>query len=179
MLRAALDALLAQMRRWWEDQKVPALLITAAVVAVVGAPWWFIAPRVEMMTVDFRFRVRELLGRSPSWSQELVIVAIDEASARELPMKVPTPRDYLAELIDRISAYRPKVIALDFLLDQRTDSAADKKLAESIRRAGNVVCPTSTETEDRKLCCRFTAKQQRLLASPMSHPTQMLSFGGC
>jgi signal transduction histidine kinase/ActR/RegA family two-component response regulator len=141
MLRVALDALLAQLRRWWEDQRVPALLITAAVVAVVGAPWWFIAPRVEMMTVDFRFRVRELLGRSPSWSRELVIVAIDEASARELPMKVPTPRDYLAELIDRISAYRPKVIALDFLLDQRTNSAADKKLAESIRRAGNVVLP--------------------------------------
>jgi len=48
-------------------------------------------PRVELIALDWRFRVRELLGRVPFWSPELVIVAIDEESARYLTMKVPTP----------------------------------------------------------------------------------------
>ncbi|MCX7642747.1 MAG: CHASE2 domain-containing protein [Armatimonadetes bacterium] len=141
-MKAALKAVGERVSRWWdEDQRLQALALTAIVAAVVGAPWWFIAPRVETMTVDWRFRVRELLGRTPSWSQDLVIVAIDEKSAKELPMKVPTPRDYLAKLIDRISEYKPRVIAIDILLDHPTDPKVDLQLAEAIRRAGNVVLP--------------------------------------
>lgn len=141
MLRAALEAVKERLSRWFEDQRLQALALTAIVAAVVGAPWWFIAPQVELITVDWRFRVRELLGRTPLWSKDLVIVAIDEETARELPMKVPTPRDYLAKLIERISAYRPKAIAIDILLDYPTEPKADKQLAEAIKRAGNVVLP--------------------------------------
>lgn len=140
-MKSALDALREQVQRWFEDQRLRALVLTAIVAAVVGVPWWFVAPRVELLTVDLRFRVRELLGRTPLWSQDFVIVAIDEESARELPMKVPTPRDYLARLVDRIAAYNPRVIAIDILLDQPTDPKADRQLAEAIRRAGNVVLP--------------------------------------
>lgn len=140
-MKSALDALREQVQRWLEDQRLRALVLTAIVAAVVGVPWWFIAPRVELLTVDLRFRVRELLGRTPLWSQDFVIVAIDEESARKLLMKVPTPRDYLAKLIDRVAAYNPRVIAIDILLDRPTDPVADKQLADVIRRAGNVVLP--------------------------------------
>ncbi len=141
-MKAALKAVREWVSRWWvEDQRLQALALTAIVAAVVGVPWWFIAPQVEMMTVDWRFRVRELLGHTPFWAKDLVIVAIDEKSAKELPMKVPTPRDYLAKLIDHIAEYNPRVIAIDFLLDHPTDPKADRQLAESIRRAGNVVLP--------------------------------------
>ncbi|MFA0753860.1 MAG: hypothetical protein IMHGJWDQ_001639 [Candidatus Fervidibacter sp.] len=140
-MKNALVTLKEWGRRWWDDQRLPALLLATIVAAVVGAPWWFVAPRVELIALDWRFRVRELLGRVPFWSPELVIVAIDEESARYLTMKVPTPRDYLADLIDRIAAYRPRIIALDILLDRPTTQAADEKLAKSLRRAGNVVLP--------------------------------------
>ncbi len=140
-MKAALVAVKEWLLRWYEDQRLQALALTAIVAVVVGAPWWFIAPQVELITVDWRFRVRELLGRTPLWSQDLVIVAIDEESAKDLPMKVPTPRDYLARLIDRISEYKPRIIAIDILLDHPTNSDADRKLAEAIRRAGNVVLP--------------------------------------
>ncbi|MGQ9463536.1 MAG: CHASE2 domain-containing protein [Candidatus Fervidibacter sp.] len=140
-MKSALDALREQVQRWLEDQRLRALVLTAIVAAVVGVPWWFVAPRVELLTVDLRFRVRELLGRTSLWSQDFVIVAIDEESARELPMKVPTPRDYLARLVDRIAAYNPCVIAIDILLDRPTNPKADRQLAEAIRRAGNVVLP--------------------------------------
>ncbi|MFN4179019.1 MAG: CHASE2 domain-containing protein [Armatimonadota bacterium] len=140
-MKAALVAVKEWLVRWYEDQRLQALALTVIVAAVVGAPWWFIAPQVELITVDWRFRVRELLGRTPLWSQDLVIVAIDEESAKDLPMKVPTPRDYLAKLIDRISEYKPRIIAVDILLDHPTDPDADRELAEAIRRAGNVVLP--------------------------------------
>lgn len=141
LLKNALVALINRWRRWWEDQWLSALLLAAIIAAVAGLPWWLVAPRVELLSIDWRFRMRELLGHAPFWSPDLVIVAIDEESLRSLPVKVPTPRDYLARLIDRLDAYHPRVIAIDILLDRPTQVEADRQLANAIRRAGNVVLP--------------------------------------
>ncbi len=150
LLKAALVALMERWRRWWDEQWLPALLLATTITVVVGAPLWFATPQLELLSVDWRFRAREWVGRAPQWSPDLVIVAIDEASLRSLPTKVPTPRNYLAALIDRIATYRPKVIAVDILLDRPTHPIADKRLAEAIRRAGNVVLPYQYRNGDGK-----------------------------
>jgi len=106
--------------------------------------------RIEWLALDWRFQVREALGQSPIWSPDLVVVAIDEESARHLVVKVPTPRDYLARLVERVAAYRPRVIGIDILLDRPTEAKADWQLAQALRRASKVtkvVLPVQADGE--------------------------------
>ena len=79
--------------------------------------------------------MRRVLRAWAIWSPDLVVVAIDEESARHLVVKVPTPRDYLARLGERVAAYRPRVIGIDILLDRPTEAKADWQLAQALRRA--------------------------------------------
>lgn len=146
-----LKGLLAALReRWEEDQRWAALAIaggTALFFALLTLP---ILVRIEWLALDWRFQVREALGQSPIWSPDLVVVAIDEESARHLVVKVPTPRDYLARLVERVAAYRPRVIGIDILLDRPTEAKADWQLAQALRRASKVtkvVLPVQADGE--------------------------------
>jgi len=71
----------------------------------------------------------------------IVIIAIDEASFRELNMPWPFPRATHGQLIDKISAGQPLAIALDIVFDVPSSRGAqdDAALAQAIARAGNVV----------------------------------------
>jgi diguanylate cyclase (GGDEF)-like protein len=73
--------------------------------------------------------------------KDVVLVTIDEESYKRLEKRWPWGRDVFAEFIDRLSKYRPKTVALDFALYGKTpdNPEADKKLAEAIRRSGNVI----------------------------------------
>jgi class 3 adenylate cyclase len=74
---------------------------------------------------------------SPSRTlNEIVIVAIDDKSLRELGMR-PWPRGYFAKVIDNLN--RSKVIGVDVIFDLTTDVENDSKLAQSLKKAGNVV----------------------------------------
>ncbi len=144
-----MKALLTKVRRRFRDnQRLQALGIALAVTLMLGVPMWFVAPKLELMSLDWRFRLREILGREPKWSDDLIVVAIDEESAKGLPVKVPTPREYLARLIERLAVYRPRVIGLDILLDRKTDPKADRQLVASLRKAGNVVLACQWHKEE-------------------------------
>src|SRR5262249_26981841 len=71
-------------------------------------------------------------------SPEIVIGAIDESSIRRLG-RFPWPREYMARALERISAARPKVIALDVLYSEPTTPGNDEALVTAIKQAGNVV----------------------------------------
>lgn len=96
-----------------------------------------IRERIESRTYDFRLRLRDTV-RKPKVSGEIVIVAIDEKSIREIG-RWPWRREVMADLVDRISAAAPRVIGLDIMFTEADHEAADLKLAEAVRRAGNVV----------------------------------------
>jgi adenylate cyclase len=66
--------------------------------------------------------------------ENIVIVAIDEESLRELGMR-PWPREYYAKVIDNLN--QSKVIGIDIIFDLQTEN--DSKLANSLKKAGNVV----------------------------------------
>jgi adenylate cyclase len=87
-----------------------------------------------------RLRVRDMINK-PVIPSDIVIVAIDEKSIREIG-RWPWNRETMADLVNRISDARPKVIGIDIMYTEPDNRASDLKLAEAIRRAGNVVLAT-------------------------------------
>ena len=113
------------------------LLLVALLVSYSG-----VLNRVDNLLYDLGQRLH---SRSPP--ADLVIVAIDEDSLSKLG-RWPWSRRLHATLIDRLKADGARVIGLDLVIAEpdAADQPADAELAESIRRAGNVVLPVLLES---------------------------------
>jgi len=80
---------------------------------------------------------------SLSAPQEVVIVAIDDASVASLG-RWPWPRGRMAELIDLLSRAGAKAIAVDVVFlpaGEEKASGNDRLLGEAVQKAGNVLLP--------------------------------------
>ncbi|HHJ64224.1 MAG TPA: CHASE2 domain-containing protein, partial [Aquifex aeolicus] len=91
--------------------------------------------RVALRVEDTKFAVREFLGQVPEVSENVVVVAIDEKSVNELG-RWPWSRRVMAELVDKLREAR--VVALDIVFSEPEAEEADRRLARSIHRNGNV-----------------------------------------
>jgi len=65
-------------------------------------------------------------------SPDVKIVSITEDTLKSFPYREPVDRKFLAELLRKLEAAKPKAIALDVLLDQPTESAKDDDLRQAI-----------------------------------------------
>ena len=83
-----------------------------AVIHTKVAPLPGIA-KLEGLSTDARFKLR---GSRPPTSDRIVIVAIDDKLRAEAPEILQTRRGY-ARLVDALTAYDPKVLALDMFFD--------------------------------------------------------------
>ena len=113
------------------------LLLVALLVSYSG-----VLNRVDNLLYDLGQRLH---SRPPP--ADLVIVAIDEDSLSKLG-RWPWSRRLHAALIDRLKADGARVIGLDLVIAEpdTADQPADAELAESTRRAGNVVLPVLLES---------------------------------
>src|SRR5262245_9530698 len=122
----------------------PMAIVFASVFIGVGLSWRM--PELDLAARDWMLRSRGKIVPPP----EIAIIAIDEASIARLG-RFPWPRALMARGLERISAARPKVIALDVLYSEPTAAADDQALATAIARAGNVVVAAQlTKTADDK-----------------------------
>ena len=116
---------------------------------VIGVLTYWLAggvlSRLELFARDVMFQIRGPLDTP----QTVALVAIDDASFTQNGLQWPWPRDYLAKIIDNISAGHPKVIAMDILFYEATTADKDQALADAISRAGNVVLVNDISTEVR------------------------------
>jgi signal transduction histidine kinase/CHASE2 domain-containing sensor protein len=110
-------------------------IVLFSTVIGIGISWRL--PELDAAARDWMVRTRGAIT-PPA---EIVIVAIDEPSIARLG-RFPWPRSITARLLDRISAARPKAIALDLLYSEPTEPDEDEALAAAIARAGNVVVAT-------------------------------------
>src|SRR6476646_2849988 len=103
---------------------------------------------LENKAVDLLFQTRDARHqdlRSRGLREPLTIIEIDEESIKASKVRLQKwPRDWYARLIDRASEGGAAVIGVDTFFSEEggvssEDKAADKKLAESIANAGNVV----------------------------------------
>ena len=121
---------------------IPLLLTLLFVVLQLFDPV-IIREQLESKTYDLRLRLKNLVRQQPP-AKDIVIVAINDKSIEEIG-RWPWGRDVMAGLINKISAARPKVIGIDIMFMERERPETDEKLAEAIRKAGNVVLATAFE----------------------------------
>ena len=95
---------------------------------------------------DWLFYDWNLAAWSRAPADDIVIVAVDEQSLREMG-RWPWSRRTHAELIHTLGAAGAKAIALDIVFAEpdATDPAADAELADALARNGRVVLPVLNE----------------------------------
>lgn len=123
-------------------------IFIACIIAVIYVYSFIHIPAIEktsLQSEDYAFRLRHWyysrFARNYLRPKDIVLVTIDEESYKKLEKRWPWSRDVFAEFLDKLSAYNPRTIALDFVLYGQTPDKpeADAKLAESIKRCGNVI----------------------------------------
>lgn len=109
-----------------------AALSWAIAVGVSLTPAW---KQLELKLLDTM-----MVASAPNKSMfPITVVGIDEASFATLGLQWPWPRRLHAELVDRLAAAGAVLIVFDIVFSEPSNKEDDKRFAESIRRAGNVV----------------------------------------
>ena len=123
-------------------------IFIACFIAVIYVYSLLFIPAVKKARLQFKdlpFQIRHTYYSTAAKDyirpDDIVLVTIDEESYKKLEKRWPWGRDVFAEFIDKLSAYNPKIIALDFVLYGQTPDKpeADAQLADSIKRCGNVI----------------------------------------
>jgi PAS domain S-box-containing protein len=114
--------------------RAPWLLCIALVSAALGLFVSWKAPGLDLYARDWLMRARGPIAPP----NDIVIVAIDEASIARYG-RFPWPRSVISRTVDAVASAHPKVIAVDVLFSEPTEHSEDNALADSIKRAGNVV----------------------------------------
>ncbi len=118
-----------------------ALLTVASALAALGASRLALLETFERRTVDYRFRA---LGDQGAASDEIVLVAIDDASLKTLEPAVgrwPWPRDVHAVLLDFLGRAGARLVVFDLLFTERDADypEGDAELARATADSGRVV----------------------------------------
>lgn len=106
------------------------LIIFVATMAGMFCSWRFSG--LNLYAQDLLMRTR---GTMPV-PKDIVIVAIDEASIEKLG-QFPWSRDLTAKVIEKLTTAKPKVIALNILYSEPTDT--DEALSNAIKKSGKVI----------------------------------------
>ena len=89
----------------------------------------------EAKTYDLRFKdLRGPIQPNP----DIAIIAFDDKSIAELG-RYPWSRDRYAQLIDKLSAAKARVVLFDAFFPERENAKNDRLFAAAVKRAGNVV----------------------------------------
>lgn len=120
---------------------VPAVLVWAAFALLSQAA---LGRRLELLGFDFL----TVMTTPASIDAPVVIVGIDEPSFAELDRQWPWRRSIHAQLVDRLKDASAKVIAFDVLFAEPAGEEDDRRFAEAIGRAGNVVLASDLVYQD-------------------------------
>lgn len=97
---------------------------------------------LEGKFVDLRFSLRG----TERPLEDVVLIAVDDPSFRELNIRWPWPRELIARGITTIAEAGAKTIAVDIALsEQSRDPSQDFALESALDRAGNVILPSKFE----------------------------------
>ena len=118
----------------------------AALLLLSAGLGMFVTWRVPGLELYARNWLTRARGPLPV-PDDIAIVAIDEESLARFG-RYPWRRNLTAQMLDHLAVAHPKVIALDVLFSETTNSADDSPLASAIAKAGNVVTAAQlTRTE--------------------------------
>jgi len=141
-----------QRRRKGESQaaigRLGLLSGLAVAIASVGLSAANVYRVLELQSYNWLHQVERELAGSPSWSDQIVVIAIDDASVDQFGY-FPWPRQSYADLLDQLLGVQPAAIAFNILLPEATSQ--DEPLAQSIVGSANVVLAVGNTHQDRYL----------------------------
>ncbi len=109
-----------------------------ALIIIIVIKILFLLPNLHFLEYKAQDTLFQLRGeRSPS--EEVVIVAIDDASFSAMNISWPFPRDYHAKLIQNLSLAGAKLIIFDVEFTENSSLEADAILAELAAHYDNVI----------------------------------------
>ncbi|MBE9070449.1 CHASE2 domain-containing protein, partial [Leptolyngbya cf. ectocarpi LEGE 11479] len=120
---------------------LPGLLVSG-VVASLSSLGAFIY--LEDLASDALTRLR---GPQP-WSDELVVIGIDDPTFQQLGMH-PLPRKYYADLLQKLMESGNRLVAFDILMSEPNPD--DKVLAEAMAEHGGVILAATISTDGQPL----------------------------
>ncbi len=107
----------------------------------------------ESRTFDYRQSIRNDRHKCPPPNQDIVVLAIDDASVEFLGEKYgewPIPRNIYADIINYIEAEKPQAIVFDlmFLKSIRVSKAADNALISAMNKYDNIYTGINFDGQD-------------------------------
>ncbi len=78
-------------------------------------------------------------NRAPSEADQIVLVSMDDESLPRLNLRWPWDRKLYVPMLERISAGKPRLIAMDIVFSGESNPDSDQALADAIKKAGNVL----------------------------------------
>jgi len=109
-------------------------VMAAVFVVAVWASYRFGA-QIDNYSYDKMFRLYD----PPAWETESIILAIDDDTLNSIDRGMEKIRPALASALRLIGAARPKAVAVDLILSDRRDEAADRELAEAFQATPRLV----------------------------------------
>lgn len=136
-----------QIRHLTRGLTIAAGVILATGLGLACLRYSFAEPLVRL-SYDLPF-----LWRAPLDTHEVVLIYIDESSAKQLnqPLDDVWNRALHAPLLDRLTDDRARLVFYDIVFDQPAgDPAADAAFADSIRRSGRVILGAALDLKERQ-----------------------------
>jgi diguanylate cyclase (GGDEF)-like protein len=95
---------------------------------------------LQLKTADFFKQLTYAIKPKPNEIKDLCVIKIDDESFMALNKKWPWPRSIIAEFLENLNEYKPKIISLDLSFIGESESVdADLRLARAIKNCGNVI----------------------------------------
>ncbi len=110
------------------SRMVPLWLVIVLLVSTLSA--CLLSFRIEVLVGDY---LLTSMRENKVSETDIVVVAIDEDTLAGLPYRSPIDWSFLADLVEKLDQAKPKLIAVDLLFDQVTESEKDSRLFSSFR----------------------------------------------
>jgi adenylate cyclase len=126
-----------------QRRRALALLAVAVLACGLGVLGYstHLLRRSELQTIDARFSIRGYPGAPAN----IVFVALDPATLRELRRDLPYPRRWDAQVIDHLREAGARAIAVDIDFSKPTNEVEDTELYESVARAHGKIVLAATD----------------------------------
>lgn len=137
-------------------------VLGASFALAMAAAWLF--PQLDNYAYDWMFR-REAM---PLAKPESILLAVDERSLEEMG-GMRRLRPALAEVLDRVAAAQPAVVAIDLILADETDRADDDALQAALKKIPRLVLACDLVAERGKLRWEEPLARFRQCAAAIGH----------
>lgn len=120
------------------------LYLAALVVAIPIITWNGTVQHINAGVVDVLLRLRPHVQSGAIGN--IVLIAIDDGTAARYG-PLPLNRSTLAEGLERLARFRPRVLAVDLLLSEPAQPADDRALAEALNRFPSAILSGALQSD--------------------------------